>query len=65
MKDDMNDSQLFNDSCFWNLAENEFDKRGQENSSTDRNMFHVELKQNVAITCKNSKKWAKELAFLG
>ena len=55
MKDGMNETQLFHDSRFWNLAENECDKRSKENSSVDCDMFHVELKQNVPETCKYSK----------
>ena len=54
VKDGMNESQLFDDRRFWNLTENRCDKRSPENSSTDCNMFHVELKSNANDTCKNS-----------
>ena len=64
MKDGMNDSQLFDDRRFWNLTENRCDKRSPENSSTDCNMFHVELKSNANDTCKNTEFTLTSVPFL-
>ena len=55
IEDGQNDSHLFDDSCFWNLDANKCDKRSPENSSTDCDMVHVELKQNAVEACKYSK----------